>query len=282
MKNSEFASRKYDFRKDFDSIARPGLSRYLDTSAAVLGDAFDDERRAAYADGYTRDLWRALRAARGDGIADERRATWAAAVAAGVVTDSEAAAAIEAGEAADAECGEPWDASRAAEIAAEFEAGAIDSERRAAADPRYLRPFGGGEAYDREMAKDALCRHVMADQDRWGAEAIAAFLPIAKEARGGKDDDPSLDNHIDCLAQTFIWKFIHAKKKEAAKAKPKAAAAEPEADEPKADARAKAIWKPKAWCWQDPKTLPRLEALYGGHYYRGEVVATVAPGGVGK
>ena len=63
----------------------------------------------------------------------------------------------------------------------------------------------------------------MADQDRCGAEAIAAFLPIAKEAeRGGKADDPSLDNHIDCLAQTFIWKFIHANKKEAADAEPEA------------------------------------------------------------
>ena len=59
-----------------------------------------------------------------------------------------------------------------------------------------------------------------------------------------------------------------------------AADAHAKTEEPKADAQG--AWKPKAWCWQDPTTLPRLEALYGGHYYRGEVVATVAPGGVGK
>ena len=60
------------------------------------------------------------------------------------------------------------------------------------------------------------------------------------------------------------------------------------AAETKADAaaeaarRAEAVWKPQPWVWQDPATLPRLDSLYGGHYYRGEVVATVAPGGVGK
>jgi AAA domain len=42
------------------------------------------------------------------------------------------------------------------------------------------------------------------------------------------------------------------------------------------------IWKPKAWRWQDPRTIERLKCLYGGHYWRGEVVATIAPGGVGK
>ena len=165
----------------------------------MLGDAFDDERRAGYVRGFARDAWRALKAAQSF-----------------------------------ADYGEPVERlSRAAEIVAEFEADAIYSERRGAADTSYLRPFGGGEAYDREMAKDALCLHVMADQGPWGAEAIAAFLPIAKEARGGKDDDPALDNHIDCLAQTFVWKFIHAK----------IAAAEAEAE---AEIEAKSTAKPKA------------------------------------
>ncbi|HEX9168630.1 MAG TPA: hypothetical protein VF886_06845, partial [Roseiarcus sp.] len=57
--NTELASgESYDFRRDFDRIARPGLCRYLDVSAAVLGDAFNDERRAGYVKGYARDLWR--------------------------------------------------------------------------------------------------------------------------------------------------------------------------------------------------------------------------------
>jgi hypothetical protein len=42
------------------------------------------------------------------------------------------------------------------------------------------------------------------------------------------------------------------------------------------------IWEPKVWLWQDPKTIARLECFYGGHYYPGEVVSTVSPGGVGK
>lgn len=45
---------------------------------------------------------------------------------------------------------------------------------------------------------------------------------------------------------------------------------------------AASIWKPKPWTWQDPKTIARLECLYGDHYWRGEVVSTVAHGGVGK
>ena len=48
------------------------------------------------------------------------------------------------------------------------------------------------------------------------------------------------------------------------------------------DRPAPAAWKPKPWMWQEPQTIARLECLYGGHYWRGEVVSTVAPGGVGK
>jgi hypothetical protein len=109
-----------------------------------------------------------------------------------------------------------WERQCAAETVKYFETEhdevVADAERRAAADPRSTRPFGGGEAYDRTMAREALGLHDLADQQLWGAEAIAAFLPIAKAARGGKDDDPSLDNHIDCLARTFVWRFIKAKK----------------------------------------------------------------------
>jgi hypothetical protein len=41
-------------------------------------------------------------------------------------------------------------------------------------------------------------------------------------------------------------------------------------------------WNPRPWEWQDPDTIPRLESLYGGHYWRGEVGATAASGGIGK
>jgi AAA domain len=42
------------------------------------------------------------------------------------------------------------------------------------------------------------------------------------------------------------------------------------------------IWKPSPWQWQDPKTVERLQCLYSGHFWRGEIVATISPGGVGK
>jgi hypothetical protein len=66
------------------------------------------------------------------------------------------------------------------------------------------------------MAKAGCSKHTGRHEEMkkwiWGDEAIVAFLPIARAARGGKDDDPSLDNHIDCLARTFVWRFITAKK----------------------------------------------------------------------
>jgi AAA domain len=110
-----------------------------------------------------------------------------------------------------------WERECAAETVRYFETEhdevVADAERRYAADPRSARPYGGGEAYDRAMARSALASFAsLADQAKWGAEAVEAFLPIAKEARGGKDDDPNLDIHIDMLASTFCWRFIKAKK----------------------------------------------------------------------
>lgn len=47
-------------------------------------------------------------------------------------------------------------------------------------------------------------------------------------------------------------------------------------------ARLRQDWDPQPWAWQDPKTIDRLQWLYGGHYIRGEVTATAAAGGTGK
>ena len=269
MSSSQIASPLYEFRRDFRALARPGRRRYLAFGDKLEAGDIDAELRADDAKSYL------------------SRLRWA------IAWETQ---------------GKPWNAEHAAEIAAEVEAAAIgdaevyaaeaETERRAieaeavvdkdaeletlrriAADPNYLRPFGGGDGYARAMVDDHLHLYSTALQERWRDEAIATFLPIARAERGGKDD-PSLDLRIDQLAYRFVRKFMDAKEAAAAEAEPEAkaeeAAAEPEADGPKA------IWKPKAWCWQDPKSLPRLEALYGGHYYRGEVVSTVAPGGVGK
>src|SRR3712207_4296737 len=34
--------------------------------------------------------------------------------------------------------------------------------------------------------------------------------------------------------------------------------------------------------WRDPSTIPRRRWIYGGHYVRGFVSATISPGGIGK
>jgi hypothetical protein len=183
----EKSSDRYDFRKNFDCIARPGLSRYIDTCSELLGDAFDVERRRGYEKGYVRGLWGMLKSVQGD-FRDY-----------GIVP-----------------IGHPetflWTPETATALAAQFEADCTDAERRAILDPRSVRPFGGGEAYDRHMAQDALGRFKEADRDRWGDEAIATFLPLAKALRGGVDDDPAFDLKTELLAQRFVRKFVKAKK----------------------------------------------------------------------
>ena len=44
----------------------------------------------------------------------------------------------------------------------------------------------------------------------------------------------------------------------------------------------KPLGSASAFVWREPETIPRREFLYGGHYLRGFVTATIAPGGVGK
>ena len=109
-----------------------------------------------------------------------------------------------------------WDRECAAETVEYFETGhdavVADWERRAATDPRCFRLFGGGEALDRARALDAFACVDGADQEKWGDEAIAAFLPMAIALRSGADDDPAFDEETDRLAHDFIPKFIEAKK----------------------------------------------------------------------
>src|SRR5262245_53258408 len=62
------------------------------------------------------------------------------------------------------------------------------------------------------MAKDALWHFDKVERERWGEEAIAAFLPLAKALRDGVDDDPAFDLNIDLLAQRFVRKFVKARK----------------------------------------------------------------------
>ena len=112
------ASPNYDFRRDFDSITRPGLHRYLDTPADLLGNEFA-ERRAGCAKEYVRTVWRALKSEQ---------------------EDAEIREGIEPSPPMGSPPGTPpyihppWNAERAAAIAAEFEADAIAAEADAIAE----------------------------------------------------------------------------------------------------------------------------------------------------
>ena len=142
-----------------------------------------------------------------------------------------------------------------------------------------------------------------ATAEKWLRETLGfrdpppvVFLPRAKvaapepdsgiERRAGGESSPvSLQakrpEPVICLATKDGVEV--ASPARAGRAEPAAARSVP-ASEGVAPTRpaAKPIWVPKAWEWQNPRTIARLECLYGGHYYRGEVVATVSPGGVGK
>ena len=118
MHNATLSSHSYDFRRNFDSITRPGLHRYLDISADLLGDDFA-ERQAGYAKEYVRSLWRTLKS--------EQEI---AAITEGV----EPSPPMGSPPGTPPYIHPPWNAERAAAIAAEFEADAIAAEADAIAE----------------------------------------------------------------------------------------------------------------------------------------------------
>jgi AAA domain len=117
MRENHNASPVFDFRATFSNICKPGLRRFLDVSAELLGDKFDAKRQDGYAKEYVRTVWRVLRS--------EQR-------------DAEIREGVEPSPPISSPPGTPlyihpaWNAERAAAIAAEFEADAIDAEKRGA------------------------------------------------------------------------------------------------------------------------------------------------------
>ena len=150
---------------------------------------------------------------------------------------------------------------------------------------------------DPMMVAAAEMARAEAGDEAWAAHSEAALRCAGSGLQFARDH--GLDSS-EALVAAWMMQQVRAEQrrieieaKRQAKADPEAEQPrweepkqeQPEAAEPKGDEAEpddKAVWKPKPWAWQDPKTLPRLESLYGGHYYRGEVVSTVAPGGVGK
>jgi hypothetical protein len=127
----------------------------------------------------------------------------------------------------------------------------------------YLGPGGGGNAHD------TLLR-AMASMARRGVPAetaIAAGLKALTDAaaRSGISFDPAKEMAtIEQMYRSAAAKFQRETETEAE------AAAEP--------------FKPLAtvYALPDPATIPPREFLFGKHYVRGFVTATIAPGGTGK
>jgi AAA domain len=88
--NEGTSANAYNFTKDFDDIALPGLDRSLAVFTARHGDAVDDDRRAEFAETYRNSLWRALSGRQTDSriIEDDWNAECAAAIAAQFEADA--------------------------------------------------------------------------------------------------------------------------------------------------------------------------------------------------
>ena len=121
MQFHQTSSASYDFRRNFDSIVRPGLIRFLDISADLLGNQFDADRRAGYTKAYVLDLRRAL-------ASEQKFANFREGI--------EPSPPMGSPPGTPPYIHPPWNAERAAAIAAEFEADVIDCERRGAADTK--------------------------------------------------------------------------------------------------------------------------------------------------
>jgi AAA domain len=107
----------------------------------------------------------------------------------------------------------PWDAERAAAMPQNLRS-TRSTPRDVTRPTRDVRgPTAAEKLTPAQWPKSALGSFAsLGDQAKWGAEAVEAFLPIAKQVRGRKDDDPNLYIHIDTLALRFCWRFIKAKK----------------------------------------------------------------------
>jgi hypothetical protein len=198
--NATIATSFYKFRSDFSNIARPGLHRFLDTSADLLRDEFDADRRAGYVKCYVRDLWRTLKSEQEDAELRE-----------GIEPSPPMGSPL----GTPADIPPPWNAERAAAIAAEFETDVIDAEKRGAtvkmmkSNPLSgIAMIGADLRRDYDLVQDALCAVSLDDQtlidDRDRAEAFKRAESVRN--LGGDENDI-----LTCLYD-FVRRTVAAKK----------------------------------------------------------------------
>jgi hypothetical protein len=200
MPNATESSHSYKFRKDFSALTRPGLHRFLDTSADLLRDEFDADRRAGYAKSYVRDLWRTLKSEQED--AEIRKGI-------------EPSPPIGSPPGTPAYIPPPWGAERAAAIAAEFEADAIDAEKReATVNMMKSNPLSGIAMIapdirpDFDLLQNSLCQVSIEAQKLLGDRDRAEAFKRAESVRNLGGDDVDVMVALD----DFVHRTVAAKK----------------------------------------------------------------------
>jgi AAA domain/Primase C terminal 2 (PriCT-2)/RepB DNA-primase from phage plasmid len=172
----------------------------------------------------------------------------------------------------------------------------IDPSSLLALAPQPRRPNGHDTAPNGppSFAEDARLRGALAvipaeDRDTW-LKVGAALHHIG--ARAVWDDWSKTSGKFDAADQDRVWASFHAERKKGvvtiatiyALAKERGWVPSVNAEERAADTKAEAH-KPivaKPYVYRDPRSIPPRQWLHAGHYVRGFLSATIAPGGLGK
>ena len=249
--NEGTSANAYNFTKDFDDIALPGLDRSLAVFTARHGDAVDDDRRAEFAETYRNSLWRAL---------------------SGRQTDSRI---IE----------DDWNAERAAAIAAQFEADVIHDEM--GGEEAESPPCDPVPPDDPVMAAAAEIARSQVTDDAWTAHAESALQATGQRLQDmrnrGLEDNAELVSRW-MLSQLRLDRMRAESDARRQKRADRAKQEQPKQDGPKQARAKKPLPSPESGAEQLDLSEPLYarEWLYAQHYVRKYVTATIAQSKIGK
>jgi hypothetical protein len=263
--NACASSAAYDFRKDFDGIARPAMIRYLKHlgyDPDEPSDGFDDCGDAASK--YANTLWKSLRWAQRFPSLTHGITTWSRESAV-EFTNTRLDWMIES-DVPD----EPIDVYRAVHLGTE-----MAREQGYACEPEAID-------YAADRLRSKIERDAVENGEVCVHDGILTYYqwmkPQAERRRAAGLGDGTVV-YVD-------WRKRKAEKRaaqEQAEARPSESEERQQQRKPGAEARSarpeKPLGSPTPFVWQKPK---RREWLHANHYIRKYVTATVAPGGVGK
>jgi AAA domain/Primase C terminal 2 (PriCT-2)/RepB DNA-primase from phage plasmid len=155
----------------------------------------------------------------------------------------------------------------------------------------YDTAAGGSLSFAEEARlRSALTVLSAEDRDIW--LKVGAALQLLG-ARAVWDDWSKTSNKFDQADQDRVWSSFHADRKDVitiatiyAWAKERGWVPSVNADEPFPNSHANGAAPPpiiaKPYIYRDPRSIPPRQFLHVGHYIRGFLSATIAPGGLGK